>query len=176
VLPVSLKDEIRAGPVKIYCPKCSQVYHPPPTRSRSGLSSGVDGAAFGTTFPHLFLMTFSNLVPDPLPVESSYIPRVFGFRLHKSARQKYLQTQAQPQQQQTQQPSVQAVPIDARPDTPRTNEQQSNNSSNQEPVADEKRSRRRKRDAEQPKKEAESKNDGSAEVTIKKRRRNNNTT
>jgi len=48
----------------------------------------VDGAAFGTTFPHLFLMTFSNLVPDPLPTDSAYIPRVFGFRVHMSARQR----------------------------------------------------------------------------------------
>jgi hypothetical protein len=72
--------------VKIFCPKCNQVYHPPPIRSRAGTASGVDGASFGTTFPHLFLMTFANLVPDPLPAESSYIPRVFGFRVHKSAR------------------------------------------------------------------------------------------
>jgi Casein kinase II regulatory subunit len=122
VLPVSLKDEMGVDTVKIFCPKCSQVFHPPPirsSRSRSHLNSiknssivnntlsvlsvggggvistgvgtpstiqsgGVDGAAFGTTFPHLFLMTFSNLVPDPLPVESVYVPRIFGFRLHKS--------------------------------------------------------------------------------------------
>ena len=50
--------------------------------------AGVDGAAFGTTFPHLFLMTFSNLVPDPLPKDSAYIPRIFGFRVHMSARQR----------------------------------------------------------------------------------------
>lgn len=46
----------------------------------------MDGAAFGTTFPHLFLMTFSNLVPDPLQQDSAYIPRVFGFRVHMSVR------------------------------------------------------------------------------------------
>lgn len=33
-------------------------------------------------------MTFSNLVPDPLPVNSAYVPRVFGFRVHPSARQR----------------------------------------------------------------------------------------
>lgn len=171
VLPVSLKDEIRAGPVKIFCPKCSQVYHPPPARSRSGISTGVDGAAFGTTFPHLFLMTFSNLVPDPLPGDSSYIPRVFGFRVHKSARQKYLQAQAQQQQPLKPKP----LPVDSRPGTPLNNEQPSNNSSNQEPIAEERRSRRRKRDtADLPKKDNESKTEAT-EVTIKKRRRNNNT-
>ena len=78
-----------ADTVKTYCPKCSQVYHPPPVRSRTGNASGVDGSAFGTTFPHLFLMTFSNLVPDPLPADSTYVPRIFGFRIHKSARQRF---------------------------------------------------------------------------------------
>jgi len=93
VLPVGLKDEMGADTVKIFCPKCQCVYHPPPVRSRSSHHggagvAGVDGAAFGTTFPHLFLMTFSNLVPDPLPQDSAYIPRVFGFRVHSSARQR----------------------------------------------------------------------------------------
>ncbi|KAG7366931.1 casein kinase II regulatory subunit [Nitzschia inconspicua] len=93
VLPVGLKDEMGADTVKIFCPKCQCVYHPPPVRSRSSHhggagAAGVDGAAFGTTFPHLFLMTFSNLVPDPLPQNSSYVPRVFGFRVHGSTRQR----------------------------------------------------------------------------------------
>jgi len=93
VLPVGLKDEMGADTVKIFCPKCQCVYHPPPIRSRSSShhgagAAGVDGAAFGTTFPHLFLMTFSNLVPDPLPPNSAYVPRVFGFRVHMSARQR----------------------------------------------------------------------------------------
>jgi len=96
VLPVSLRDEMGADTVKIFCPKCKCVYHPPPIRSRinhgtinhaSG-SGAVDGAAFGTTFPHLFLMTFNNLVPDALSPETSYVPRVFGFRVHHIARQR----------------------------------------------------------------------------------------
>ncbi len=91
MLPCGLKDEMGADTVKIFCPKCQCVYHPPPVRSRhhgGAGAAGVDGAAFGTTFPHLFLMTFSNLVPDPLPQDSAYIPRVFGFRVHMSARQR----------------------------------------------------------------------------------------
>jgi Casein kinase II regulatory subunit len=98
--------------VKIYCPKCSQVFHPPPLRSGRSIttgggsaggnggigtmSAGVDGAAFGTTFPHLFLMTFSNLVPDPLPPESAYVPRIFGFRVHKSSRQRFATSSSTP--------------------------------------------------------------------------------
>lgn len=49
-------------------------------------SAAVDGAAFGTTFAHLFLMTFNNLVPDGLSQESTYVPRVFGFRVHPTSR------------------------------------------------------------------------------------------
>ena len=30
-------------------------------------------------------MTFSNLVPDPLPATTAYVPRVFGFRVHQTA-------------------------------------------------------------------------------------------
>mmetsp|Transcript_29629 Transcript_29629/g.43484 ORF Transcript_29629/g.43484 Transcript_29629/m.43484 type:complete len:301 (-) Transcript_29629:1139-2041(-) len=86
VLPVGLKDEIGNDSVKIFCPKCQCVYHPPSQlRSLRG-NPGVDGASFGTTFPHLFLMTFSNLVPDGLTTDSQYVPRVFGFKLHASSR------------------------------------------------------------------------------------------
>ena len=90
-LPVGIRDDMGTDTVKIFCPKCQNVYQPPPIRSRShsiddvGCAS-VDGAAFGTTFPHLFLMTYHNLVPEPLPLDSAYVPRVFGFRVHQSAR------------------------------------------------------------------------------------------
>jgi len=100
VLPVGLRDEMGADTVKVFCPKCQCVYYPPPVRSRSSCHVGstnhsgsggngvVDGAAFGTTFPHLFLMTFNNLVPDALSPDAAYVPRVFGFRVHPIARQR----------------------------------------------------------------------------------------
>jgi len=94
VLPLGLRDEMGVDTVKIFCPKCQNVYHPSPIRYRNSYgasinsSSAVDGAAFGTTFAHLFLMTFNNLVPDSLSEESVYVPRVFGFRVHPSARQR----------------------------------------------------------------------------------------
>jgi len=86
VLPVGLKDEVGIDTVKVFCPKCRCVYHPPPSRSRGG-SGAVDGASFGTTFPHLFLMTFNQLIPEPLSAAQIYVPRVFGFRVHQSSRQ-----------------------------------------------------------------------------------------
>lgn len=95
VLPLGTKDEMGSDTVKIFCPKCQNVYYPPSMRYRTGngsvaahSSAAVDGAAFGTTFAHLFLMTFNNLVPDGLSQESAYVPRVFGFRVHSTARQR----------------------------------------------------------------------------------------
>ena len=40
----------------------------------------LDGAFFGTTFPHLMLMTYSQFKPPSVP--SKYIPRIFGFRVY----------------------------------------------------------------------------------------------
>lgn len=41
----------------------------------------IDGTYFGTTFTHLFLMTYPHLKPQK-PAQQ-YIPRVFGFKIHK---------------------------------------------------------------------------------------------
>lgn len=41
----------------------------------------IDGSYFGTTFPHLFLMTYPHLRPQK--PSQQYTPRVFGFKLHK---------------------------------------------------------------------------------------------
>ncbi|CAM8907366.1 unnamed protein product [Rhodiola kirilowii] len=76
-LPVGQSDIPRTSTVKIYCPKCEDIYYP-----RSKYHGNIDGAYFGTTFPHLFLMTYGHLRPQP-PTQS-YVPRVFGFRLHRS--------------------------------------------------------------------------------------------
>lgn len=43
----------------------------------------MDGAFFGTTFPHLLLMTYPSIRPQRPPEQ--YVPRVFGFKLHSSA-------------------------------------------------------------------------------------------
>ncbi|WOL10487.1 casein kinase II subunit beta-1 [Canna indica] len=76
-LPVGQQDIPRCGTVKIYCPKCEDMYYP-----RSKYQGNVDGAYFGTTFPHLFLMTYAHLKPQK-PTQK-YTPRVFGFKIHKT--------------------------------------------------------------------------------------------
>lgn len=75
-LPVGQSDIPRSSTVKIYCPKCEDIYYP-----RSKYQGNIDGAYFGTTFPHLFLMTYGHLKPQK--AAQNYTPRVFGFKLHK---------------------------------------------------------------------------------------------
>ncbi|XP_047336723.1 casein kinase II subunit beta-1-like isoform X2 [Impatiens glandulifera] len=80
-LPVGQNDIPRSSTVKIYCPKCEDIYYP-----RSKYQGNVDGAYFGTTFPHLFLMTYGSLKPQKASQSSTsshYVPRVFGFKIHK---------------------------------------------------------------------------------------------
>jgi casein kinase II subunit beta len=76
-LPVGLSDIPRQSTVKIYCPKCEEICTP-----RSRFQENIDGAYFGTTFPHLFLMTYGHLKPQKS--SQSYVPRIFGFKVHKS--------------------------------------------------------------------------------------------
>ncbi|WJX89255.1 casein kinase 2 regulatory subunit [Trifolium repens] len=75
-LPVGQSDIPRSSTVKIYCPRCEDLYYP-----RSKYQGNIDGAYFGTTFPHLFLMTYGQLKPQK--PSQGYVPRVFGFKLHK---------------------------------------------------------------------------------------------
>mmetsp|Transcript_20222 Transcript_20222/g.56354 ORF Transcript_20222/g.56354 Transcript_20222/m.56354 type:complete len:273 (+) Transcript_20222:208-1026(+) len=77
-LPVGTSDIPGQSTVKVFCPKCDDIYYP-----RSEYQCSIDGAYFGTTFPHLMLMTY----PMYRPPKSSdvYVPRVFGFKMHPSA-------------------------------------------------------------------------------------------
>ncbi|VAI25827.1 putative casein kinase II subunit beta-4 [Triticum dicoccoides] len=75
-LPMGQSDIPRSSTVKIYCPKCEDLYYP-----RSKHQANTDGAYFGTTFPHIFMMTHSQLKPQK-PAQQ-YVPRIFGFKVHK---------------------------------------------------------------------------------------------
>mmetsp|Transcript_17941 Transcript_17941/g.30015 ORF Transcript_17941/g.30015 Transcript_17941/m.30015 type:complete len:296 (+) Transcript_17941:124-1011(+) len=77
VVPMGLSEEPGLDDVKVFCPKCQNVY--------SCANDAVDGAYFGPTFPHLFYMTYDALVPDPISPSDKYQPRVFGFKVHASS-------------------------------------------------------------------------------------------
>jgi len=76
VLPVGLSDLPRNYTVNVFCPRCHGLFFPKSTRQ-----ANIDGAYFGTTFPHLYLMTH----PEMIPVRPSqqYVPRVYGFKINQ---------------------------------------------------------------------------------------------
>ncbi len=80
VLPVGQSDLPRISTVKIFCPMCWDIYFP---RSRN--HNTIDGAYWGTTFPHLFLHTYQSQVPQRN--RERYEPRIYGFKIHASAGQ-----------------------------------------------------------------------------------------
>ncbi|XP_034105068.1 suppressor-of-stellate-like protein isoform X1 [Drosophila nasuta] len=77
MLPVGLTDRIGESHVKVYCPRCQDVYQP---QDRCAV---LDGSMFGSSFPHMFFMQLPHLLPEP-PIEK-YTPRIYGFKVHKSA-------------------------------------------------------------------------------------------
>lgn len=78
VLPIGLSDQPGEGMVKIYCPKCCEVYEP-----RQLKYCYIDGAYFGTSLPHMLFMVY----PEYRPTRSkhNYVPKLYGFKLHSSA-------------------------------------------------------------------------------------------
>ncbi|WAQ87345.1 hypothetical protein PtA15_8A249 [Puccinia triticina] len=64
VVPCGRSDTPGDGEVVLFCPNCMDIYHPPSSRYHC-----IDGAYFGTSFPHLLFQTFrespSILVPWP---------------------------------------------------------------------------------------------------------------
>lgn len=83
-LPVGVSDIANQDSVKLYCPRCEEIYHSPQSRHEH-----IDGAYFGTTFPHLFFLTFPELKVQKS--EDKYVPRVFGYRINKDAYSKSLE-------------------------------------------------------------------------------------
>jgi len=78
VLPVGLSDLPRNYTVNVFCPRCHGLFFPKSTRQ-----ANIDGAYFGTTFPHLYLMTHPDMIP--VKPQQEYIPRVYGFKINSSS-------------------------------------------------------------------------------------------
>jgi len=78
VLPVGLSDLPRNYTVNVFCPRCHGLFFPKSTRQ-----ANIDGAYFGTTFPHLYLMTHPDMVP--VKPTQEYTPRVYGFKINSSS-------------------------------------------------------------------------------------------
>ncbi|KAJ3377717.1 casein kinase 2 regulatory subunit [Entophlyctis sp. JEL0112] len=108
VLPCGRSDQPNVDTVKLFCARCCDLYHP-----REAKFQNIDGACFGTTFPHLLYNAYPQLVLPVIPKESDvqeqtlpatdhtfplqisrtherekyrvYVPRMFGFRVNELA-------------------------------------------------------------------------------------------
>jgi len=78
VLPLGLHDLPDHSYVKLYCPKCEDIYHPPAQHNAS-----LDGAYFGTSFPGMLFQSY----PKHLPRRTSeqFCLKMFGFKIHNQA-------------------------------------------------------------------------------------------
>uniref|UniRef100_A0AAV2MDP8 Casein kinase II subunit beta n=1 Tax=Knipowitschia caucasica TaxID=637954 RepID=A0AAV2MDP8_KNICA len=70
--------------VKLYCPKCMDVYTP-----KSSKHHHTDGAYFGTGFPHMLYMVHPEYRPKR--PANQFVPRLYGFKIHPMAYQLQLQ-------------------------------------------------------------------------------------
>jgi casein kinase II subunit beta len=78
LLPLGMHDRPKKSTVKLFCAKCRDIYHP-----RSMKPRNVDGAAFGTSLPHLLLQRIPEVAPAK--PKDSYVARIFGFGIDESA-------------------------------------------------------------------------------------------
>lgn len=74
VLPIATTEELGVSRVKIYCPKCQDVYVP-----KDG-STDLDGAYFGWSFPESFLQYFPD-INSHITGPEKYTPKLYGFRV-----------------------------------------------------------------------------------------------
>jgi len=78
LLPIGQNDTPCQSPVKLYCPRCEDLYNP-----KSSRHSVIDGAYFGTSFANILFQVYPQMLP-PKSVRQ-YEPKVFGFRVHAAA-------------------------------------------------------------------------------------------
>lgn len=81
VLPIGMSEDLSISRVKVYCPKCEEVYVP---RIKF---VDIDGAYFGCSFPHIFLQTFPELMPTAKP--NKYVAKIYGFKIFGRKGSKY---------------------------------------------------------------------------------------
>ncbi|WAR31475.1 CSK2B-like protein [Mya arenaria] len=82
-----LSDVPGEAMVKLYCPKCQDVYTPKSSRHHH-----TDGAYFGTGFPHMLFMVHPEYRPKR--PANQFVPRLYGFKIHPLAYQLQFQAAA----------------------------------------------------------------------------------
>ncbi|CAJ0831591.1 708_t:CDS:2 [Entrophospora sp. SA101] len=79
VIPCGRSDMPGVETVKLFCPNCLDLYNPLSSRFYN-----VDGAFFGTTFPHLLFQQYPDLIPNSQAI--IYEPKIFGFKVNERSR------------------------------------------------------------------------------------------
>ncbi|CRL19606.1 Casein kinase II, regulatory subunit [Penicillium camemberti] len=78
LLPLGESDLPNVSTVKLYCPKCEDIYNP-----KSSRHSSIDGAYFGTSFHSVLFQVYPALNPEKS--SRRYEPRIYGFKVHSAA-------------------------------------------------------------------------------------------
>ncbi|KAJ5098973.1 Casein kinase II subunit beta-2 [Penicillium argentinense] len=78
LLPMGQADLPNSSTVKLYCPKCEDIYNPKSSRHAS-----IDGAYFGTSFHSILFQVYPALNPEKSM--RRFEPRIYGFKVHAAA-------------------------------------------------------------------------------------------
>ncbi|CCJ30693.1 unnamed protein product [Pneumocystis jirovecii] len=82
VVPCGRSDLPGVETVKLFCPNCLDIYVPPNSRFQN-----IDGAFFGTTFPHLFFQIYPEYKPTILQkCFRVYQPKIYGFKISERSK------------------------------------------------------------------------------------------
>ena len=81
VVPNGLSDKPRQNRVKVYCPKCEEMYIPT-------ITNRLDGAYFGSSLAHVFFQVYMKNIVLP-PKVHFYEPQLFGFAIAGKRGSKY---------------------------------------------------------------------------------------
>uniref|UniRef100_A0A060TJ45 Casein kinase II subunit beta n=1 Tax=Blastobotrys adeninivorans TaxID=409370 RepID=A0A060TJ45_BLAAD len=77
LLPMGRHDLPGYETVRLYCPCCTDIYHPPNSRYLN-----IDGAFFGTSFPGLFLQTFPDIEQRAARKRAKQFElKIYGFKI-----------------------------------------------------------------------------------------------
>jgi len=82
VIPTGMSDKFKTSRVKIYCPKCEEVYIP------KLKNNTLDGAYFGSSLPQIFLKAYPSAVVLP-PQVHKYEPKIYGFKIARKCGSEY---------------------------------------------------------------------------------------
>ena len=83
-----MKDKLQQSRVKVFCPKCEEVYIPT-------TKSNLDGAFFGSSLVHMFLAAHPKAVELP-PCVFFFEPELHGFKIAGKRGSKFFQPSSGP--------------------------------------------------------------------------------